>query len=61
MIYVLTGGGPGGSTTSLSIYAYKYFLGGDFGYGSAVSIALFAVSLCLSVFYVQFSRFTESL
>lgn len=61
VIYVLTGGGPGGSTTSLSIYAYKYFLGGDFGYGSAVSIALFIISLTLSVFYVKFSRFAESL
>lgn len=61
VIYVLTGGGPGGSTTSLSIYAYKYFLGGDFGYGSAVSIMLFIISLTLSVFYVKLSRFSESL
>ncbi|MBI4655533.1 MAG: sugar ABC transporter permease [Elusimicrobia bacterium] len=61
VIYVLTGGGPGGATTSLSLYAYKYFLGGDFGYGSAVSIALFIVSLSLSVFYVKCSKFAESL
>ncbi|MFB0509135.1 MAG: carbohydrate ABC transporter permease, partial [bacterium] len=42
LIYVLTKGGPGGSTTSLSFYGYKYFLVSDFGYGSAVSVILFA-------------------
>ncbi len=49
LIYVLTGGGPGGSTTSLSLHGYRYFLLGDFGYGSAVSVVLFLVALCLSL------------
>ena len=57
MIYVLTGGGPGGQTTSLSHYAYKYFLSGDFGYGSAVSVVLFIVAFSLSVIYVKAGRF----
>jgi len=61
VIYVLTDGGPGGSTTSLSLYAYKFFLGGDFGYGSTISIVLFAISLILSIFYVKFSKFGEVL
>lgn len=61
VIYVLTHGGPGGSTTSLSLYAYKYFLAGDFGYASAISVVLFAVALILSVFYVRMSRFNETL
>ena len=61
VIYVITGGGPGGSTTSLSLYAYKYFLAGDFGYGSAVSIILFVISLSLSIFYIKMSRFNQSL
>ncbi|MBN2019188.1 MAG: sugar ABC transporter permease [Sedimentisphaerales bacterium] len=57
LIYVLSGGGPGGATTSISHYAYKYFLGGDFGYGSAVSVILFMIAFLLSVFYVKAGRF----
>ena len=57
LVYVLTHGGPGGATNSLSLYAYRYYLGGDFGYGSAVSIVLFVVAFALSVFYVKLSRF----
>ncbi|MCK8603052.1 carbohydrate ABC transporter permease [Desulfoferrobacter suflitae] len=61
IVYVLTHGGPGGSTTSLSLYGYNYFLIGDFGYGSAVSVVLFAVALVLSVTYVKIGRFGEDL
>lgn len=61
LIYVLTHGGPGGSTTSLSLYGYKYFLVGDFGYGSAVSVILFLVSFALSVCYIKFGRFSKVL
>jgi multiple sugar transport system permease protein len=43
LVYVMTGGGPGGSTETVSLYAYRsYFRYLDFGYGSA--IALQAVS-----------------
>ncbi|UCD94952.1 MAG: sugar ABC transporter permease, partial [Candidatus Zixiibacteriota bacterium] len=49
IIYVLTGGGPGGATTSLSLYGYRQFLSGDYGYGSAVSIALFVIAFALSL------------
>lgn len=58
LIYVLTGGGPGGSTTSLSLYGYKYFLVGDFGYGSAVSVMLFLIALGLAVIYVRLGRWS---
>jgi multiple sugar transport system permease protein len=38
LIYVLTGGGPGGSTETVSLYAYQnVFRYLDFGYGSAVA------------------------
>jgi multiple sugar transport system permease protein len=57
LIYVLTGGGPGGTTTSISHYAYKYFISGDFGFGSAVSVVLFIIAFLLSVFYVKVGRF----
>ena len=34
LVYVLTGGGPGGSTETLSVYAYKlFFYKGDFWTG----------------------------
>lgn len=58
LIYVLTGGGPGGSTTSLSLYGYKYFLVGDFGYGSAVSVMLFLIAFGLAVVYVRLGRWS---
>jgi multiple sugar transport system permease protein len=61
LIYVLTKGGPGGATTSLSLYGYKYFLISDFGYGSAVSIALFIIAFGLSILYVELSRFREGI
>lgn len=61
VIYVLTNGGPGGATTSVSLYAYKYFLGGDFGYGSAVSIVLFIIAFIMSYIYVRVARFQAEL
>jgi len=57
LIYVLTGGGPAGSTNSLSLLGYRYFLAGDFGHGAAVSVALFVISLVLSIAYARMARF----
>jgi multiple sugar transport system permease protein len=56
-IYVLTGGGPGGSTTSLSLFAYNYFTSGDFGYGSASSVILFLMAFALSITYLGLGAF----
>jgi multiple sugar transport system permease protein len=53
LIYVLTGGGPGGSTTSISLYAYNYYVSGDFGYGSAVSVIVFIIATALAAFYIK--------
>lgn len=61
LIYVVTGGGPGGSTSSLSLYAYKFFLAGDFGYGSAVSVIVFLIASGLAVLYIRLGRFKEVL
>lgn len=39
VVYVMTGGGPGGSTETVSLYAFKnYFRYLDFAYGSAIAI-----------------------
>ena len=51
LIYVLTHGGPGGSTASVSHYAYTHFVSGDFGYGSAISVVLFVTALVFSVIF----------
>jgi multiple sugar transport system permease protein len=59
LVYVLTGGGPGGSTTSLSLYAYRFYLGGDFGYGSTVSVVVFMFSALMAILYIKFGRFGE--
>ena len=49
-IYVLTEGGPGHSTETLSIYAYKTLMrSGDFGYGATLSVATFACVLLLGL------------
>ncbi len=61
IIYVLTGGGPGGSTTSISMLAYKHYLSGDFGYGSTISIVLFVIAFSLSILYVRLIKFRETL
>lgn len=50
LIYVLTGGGPGGATESISIYAYKVmFAQTRFGYGSAM-VLIMAVAVGIITF-----------
>lgn len=61
LIYVVTDGGPGGSTTSLSLYGYKYFNEGDFGYGSAIAVLLFILAFLLSVSYLKAGGFSRDL
>lgn len=55
LIYVLTGGGPGGTTESLSVYAYKViFAQTRFGYGSAMIIVMAVVVGIISFLYIKF-------
>lgn len=54
LIYVLTGGGPGGSTETLSIYAYKtMFEQTNFGYGSIVVILMVIAVAIIATFYIK--------
>jgi len=54
LIYVLTGGGPGGSTETLSVYAYKAMFGQtNFGYGSVVVMIMFACVAAIAVIFVK--------
>lgn len=55
LIFVLTGGGPGGSTETMSIYAYKtMFAQTNFGYGSVVVMIMF---ICVAIIAILFVRF----
>ncbi len=53
-VYVLTGGGPGNTTETLSVYAYKLmFQTLQFGYGSTVSVVTFICVMVISVLYIR--------
>jgi multiple sugar transport system permease protein len=44
LVYVLTGGGPGGATETISVYGYYTFMRYlDFGYGAALVVAIVVV------------------
>jgi ABC-type sugar transport system permease subunit len=54
LIYVLTGGGPGTSTEPVALYAFNALLQNlRFGYGSALSVIIFAVTFGLAMLYVR--------
>jgi len=53
-VYVLTDGGPANTTETLSVYAYKMLMrAGDFGYGSALSVATFCCVMALAAVYIK--------
>lgn len=54
LISILTGGGPGNSTESLSIYSYKLmFDQSNYGYGSVVVMGMFVVVAVIAFLYVK--------
>lgn len=57
VIYIMTGGGPGVSTETLSFLNWQTFLvGTDFGYGGAISVMLVVMSLLIAGIYVRVLR-----
>jgi len=59
-VYVLTGGGPANGTETLSIYAYKaLFQMLEFGYGSALAVAMLAITAAVTVIYARLLRAGE--
>lgn len=58
LIYVMTGGGPGGATETVAIYSYSTFLRYlDFGYGAALIVLTFLLMAALSaLIYFPLSR-----
>ena len=54
LIAILTGGGPGNGTESLSIYAYKLmFDQSNYGYSSVVVMGMFVVVAIIEFLYVK--------
>jgi multiple sugar transport system permease protein len=53
----MTRGGPGTATETLSLYVFQVFFRTlRFGYGAALAVLVFAVSLALSFAWLQLSR-----
>ena len=51
-VYVLTGGGPGAATETLSMFVYKYgFTFQDWGRASAAAVIMLVISLLMTVIY----------
>lgn len=54
LIYAMTGGGPGTSTTTLPIFMYNQaFVNYQLGYGTAISLLLLLMGVVLSLFYIR--------
>lgn len=54
LIYVLTGGGPGTATEPLALYTFNVlFQSLRFGYGAALSVVVFLVTLGLALLYLR--------
>lgn len=58
LIYSLTGGGPVGKTTTLSILIANHATKtSNYGYGSAISVISFCILAVFALFYLKLSKF----
>lgn len=54
IMFVLTGGGPAGSTETLTVYAYRaIFQMLQFGFGSAIGVVVLAAVMTVAVVYLR--------
>ncbi|MFZ5905954.1 MAG: carbohydrate ABC transporter permease [Nitrospirota bacterium] len=54
LVFVMTQGGPADSTNVLQFYGYKkIFAEGLMGYGSTISVLVFFITFCISLFYLK--------
>jgi ABC-type sugar transport system permease subunit len=57
VVYAMTGGGPGTSTSALSYLNWQaFFVYSDYGYGGAISVALVVIALLIAAAYVRVFR-----
>ena len=54
--YVVTKGGPYGSTTTAGLYLYNHITNADFGTGAANSFLLVIIVMTLSLLFVRLLR-----
>jgi len=61
VVYVMTNGGPGNSTSMLVTYAYEKGFGPtrDFGYGATIGVVLFVLTLIFTAFQLRSRRNEE--
>ncbi len=60
LIFIMTSGGPGQSSYTLAYYVYHTaFLEQDIGYGSALAVLLFIISIVISAVVIRFSRLIQ--
>jgi multiple sugar transport system permease protein len=58
LVLLMTNGGPGDSTTVLPLLAFQVaFQSYDFGYSSAISVAVLAAIAGFAMVYIRFARF----
>lgn len=54
LIYAMTGGGPGNSTSTLPIFMYNQaFVNYQLGYGTAISLILLLIGIIVSLLYMK--------
>jgi multiple sugar transport system permease protein len=54
LVFVMTQGGPADATNVLQFYGYKKtFAEGMIGYGSAIAVTVFLISLVLALAYLR--------
>lgn len=54
LIIAMTGGGPAGTTETVSMYAVNTYFGyGNIGYGAALSVALLIISILISLIFAN--------
>jgi len=55
IIFIMTQGGPGRATESLTTYIFSRAFGGNrFGYATAVAVVMFVIILVLSIFQMRY-------
>jgi len=61
IMFVLTGGGPAGSTETLTVYAYRaLFQTLQVGFGSAIGVVVFVLVMLVAVIYLRLIDRQES-
>lgn len=56
MVWIVTGGGPANATATMATYMVQYGLNrSQIGFGSAVAVILFIISLVIALFYQRFA------